>query len=444
MAWTMGTMLLGPAAGDPPPDRAHGIAQPEKKRVTGRQVARAILYLPRRIVDLAVEPIRLALWAYERYELRRLYYRVFSFDGREFALFPVVKIESTFGASAGARLVHHDLFRNKGSFDTYATYGNRSGTQAGLDVDSGWLGRSRTKLGLMSWYRNVPADRFYGIGDNELEPAPEGPLLLDPRGRTSSVRTRFEHERMRVGLLATFAVVEPLQVELSSTFTWRRFGPAARDTRDPDIADVYSHDALVGYDTGVRNVYNQARLVVDNRRSGRSPALTTSGWYASLYGGFVNGLVGDPSRFGRVGFDVQHFVELWAAHRILHLRAGLDTAIGSLDRIPFVDLLSLGGPYVLRGYQRDRFRDRIAAFVTAEYVWEVNDFMAGFAFVEPGRVWSGGDDTAPWRLRLGYGGGLQLHTYTGFLARVQFASSIDGGFFAHLNLSPGTRTFTRR
>jgi hemolysin activation/secretion protein len=123
---------------------------------------------------------------------------------------------------------------------------------------------------------------------------------------------------------------------------------------------------------------------------------------------------------------------------------GFDSAIASLERIAFVDLPTLGGPYVLRGYPRDRFRDRIAAFGTTEYVWEINDFIAGFVFVEPGRVWSGSGDAAPWRMRMGYGGGLQVHTYRSFLARLQLASSIDGGFVANLNLSPGTRMWSHR
>jgi len=445
VGWTMGATLPSPSATtDPPDDLAHGIARHERRRVSGRQVLRVLLYLPRRIIDLAVEPIRLGLWAYERYELRRLYQRVFSFDGQRFGLYPVVKIESAFGASAGARIVHHDLFRNRGSLDAWATYGNRSGAQAGLDAHSGWLGKRRWRIGLASFYRDVPADRFYGIGDGDLEPAPARPMRVDARARTMAVQTRFEHERVRVALGVTYRIVGPLHVELSSAFAWRRFGPPTRDTSDADIDDVYTPQGLVGYEDGVRNVYNQLRLAVDTRRHGRSPALTTSGWFASVYGGYTVGAWRDRSRYARVGIEAQRFVQLWAPHRILHLRAAVDTAIAPLDRIPFVDLPSLGGPYVLRGYPRDRFRDRIAGFATAEYTWEINDFIAGFLFVEPGRVWSGFDDVSPARLRMGYGGGLQIHSYASFLARVQFASSIDGGFFANLNLSPGTRTWTRR
>ena len=195
----MGATLPGPATtADPPDDRAHGIARHERRRVSGRQVLRVLLYLPRRIIDLAVEPIRLGLWAYERYELRRLYQRVFSFDGQRFGLYPVVKIESAFGASAGARIVHHDLFRNRGSLDAWATYGNRSGAQAGLDAHTGWLGKRRWRIGLASFYRDVPADRFYGIGDGDLEPAPAPPMRVDARARTMAVQTRFEHERVRI------------------------------------------------------------------------------------------------------------------------------------------------------------------------------------------------------------------------------------------------------
>ncbi len=45
--------------------------------------------------------------------------------------------------------------------------------------------------------------------------------------------------------------------------------------------------------------------------------------------------------------------------------------------------------------------------------------------------------------RLGYGGGLQLHSKRSFLARLQVASSIDGGVFFRLALSPTHETRSR-
>ncbi len=113
-------------------------------------------------------------------------------------------------------------------------------------------------------------------------------------------------------------------------------------------------------------------------------------------------------------------------------RALLDGVRGSYDRIPFTALPHLGGTLLLRGYDTDRFRDRVAALASAEYSWQLTDQLYAFGFVNAGRVYSGPGDLSVRGLRVGYGGGIHVYHGSGSLLRVQLASSIDGGMFLNL------------
>jgi hypothetical protein len=419
----------------PKADQAHGIATPQRRGARRLVwVPRAILYIPRRTVQLALSPLRMALWAYERYELERRYYRVFFFDARRFGFYPLARLTSGFGASVGARMVHSDLFRNRGRLDAAAMYGGNYGERLALEFHSGWLGTSPVRVGGMIEYRLVPTDRFSGIGNADLRPIPDEPI--DPLRRDAAVRTRFTHRYIRAGPRVTFRLAPPVELTPSVTFAHREFGPPLRAQDEPATAAAFDPRRLVGYEEGVDNVYGQLRLAVDTRRSRTSSGLTSTGWHAAAYGGCALGLPGDRSRFGRLGFDIQRFVDLWGGNRVLMLRVVGDTVIAPMARIPFVDLPTIGGPYSLRGHARDRFRDRIAAYGTAEYIYEIDHRLAGFLFVDTGRVWSGPKELELRAFRLGYGGGVQLHSGGGYIARLQVASSIEGGIHVDLNFSP--------
>jgi len=436
-AFVLAIVVGGDARADPPKaDQAHGIATRARRTKTRLlAIPRTILYIPRRTVELALSPIRLALWAYERYELERLYYRVFFFDARRFGFYPDARLTSGFGVSGGMRLVHEDLFRNGGDLDAVGMYGRDYGSRLALDVDSGWLRASRVRVGGKVEVRHVPGERFFGIGNADLRPVDEAEAL-DPLRTDTAVDTRFTHRWLRVGPIATIRVAAPLDLELSTTYAHRDFGPPTRARGRPGTATVFDPRRLVGYESGVDNIYGQVRFVVDTRHRSHRTAMTSRGWYGALYGGYTIGVSGDPSRFGRLGLDVERFIDLWGGNRVLVLRGVVDTAIGAMSRIPFVDLPTIGGPNSLRGHARDRFRDRIAAYATAEYVYEIDHRLAGFLFVDTGRVWSALNDTSPGELRLGYGGGVRLGKAGRYIARLQIASSIEGGIHVDLNFSP--------
>jgi outer membrane protein assembly factor BamA len=154
----------------------------------------------------------------------------------------------------------------------------------------------------------------------------------------------------------------------------------------------------------------------------------------------VSGICDDPSNFILWGLDARRYVNLYGHDRILVLRAlwqGVTSE--SLNDVPFLDLPALGGGLLLRGYAQDRFRDRQAGMASAEYQWMVDRNIAAFVFGDAGRVWRNRydlDDGGIDAVRVGFGGGLQLHSMKNYLGRVLVSSSIDGDFFLLLSFDP--------
>jgi hypothetical protein len=89
----------------------------------------------------------------------------------------------------------------------------------------------------------------------------------------------------------------------------------------------------------------------------------------------------------------------------------------------------------LRGYARERFRDRIAVMGSLEYAWDLSRHFMASLFTDVGRVlptWL----ELPQNVRLGYGASFQYHNNNDYIAGVSIASSIDGGLFLNLTLDP--------
>jgi outer membrane protein assembly factor BamA len=134
---------------------------------------------------------------------------------------------------------------------------------------------------------------------------------------------------------------------------------------------------------------------------------------------------------------VQPLIDLYHGDRVLRLRVRTAWVVGSLERIPFLDLPQLGGASLLRGYGGGRFRGRGTVLASAEYRYPVQQNIAGYLFVDAGRAYVELAQLGASSLRgarVGFGGGLYAFTTGALLLRAQLASSIDGGLFLALRL----------
>jgi len=188
----------------------------------------------------------------------------------------------------------------------------------------------------------------------------------------------------------------------------------------------------------VQGAYGELELRWDNRRavSTWDPHGTlTGGTLASAFAAQFHRLDAGAD-FARYGFELQQFVRLGIGPRVIAARVHGEAVTGSRADVPFTELPSLGGPLYLRGYALDRFRDRVAAFGTLEYQWDLAGWIMANAFVDAGRVYSAVNDVSLDHLRVGYGLGLQLTYGGGFVSEVSVASSVDGGLFFNLAFNP--------
>ena len=198
-------------------------------------------------------------------------------------------------------------------------------------------------------------------------------------------------------------------------------------------------DTLTGFD-GARSLYSELELRWDDRGGAsrwEPPSILSLGGVTGLYVGRHHRLDGGTD-YWRVGFDVQQLIRISSGPKVLLLRAHGEGVSKGVEDVPFFELPSLGGSRFLRGYPRDRFRDRVAFVGSAEYQWDLlRTFSAGL-FVDVGRVYRTVHHLELDDLRLGYGAELHWFGEKSLWLRAAVASSIDGGLEVFLSFDPVT------
>ncbi len=422
----------------PPPEQASGIARSETpSEPAARKVSRAILFVPKWLVWGVAQPVRAGAYVYDRYSLPSVYDRTFYSNDRRFGMYPAASYDSGYGFTGGVRVVHHDALGAKERVRLRANFGGRYWFAYGVNTESGERLGERVKLEVDFGHERRPNERFFGIGNLDALPAQVPDMLITPSA--AAVDTRLREDMARGLLRSDIHIAGELHARVSGALTSR----SMQGTGDADsIERAYMTDRLVGWN-GVEHLRVEGELIYDSRRA-TNPYLTTAidatGWYATAHAGATRGIAGDPSRFESYGGEVQRYFDLYRGNRVLALRALVETVAGD-GQVSFLDLPRLGGTEFLRGYAGSRFRDRAATLVSAEYTWDLGNFLAAYTFVDVGRVWPSLADIAADDLRVGYGGGLQIHTNRSYVGRVQLAASRDGDMFLELVLSPA---FPRR
>lgn len=423
-------------------DQASGVAKPDQPSRKERLlwIPRALLFVPKWVLWGAVQPIRGAAYVTEKYDITgRVQDTVFNTD-RTFGIYPIVLYETGFGFTAGARLVHKNIFGADERVKLRVNFGGRYRQAYGVNLRSGERFGKRFAVELDSSYERRPLERFYGIGNNsQVDVAPQMPV--DPLSGIA-YPTRFREEIVRNVVTIDTPIVGHLHNRVSGALMLRDF---AGTDEGNSLDAIYTTDRLTGWKTGVTNLYLENELVYDSRRPTspyQSEALDAAGWLASVHIGATTGIDGDRSDFFTYGAEVQHFFDLYNGSRVLALRV-LAEAIGGAGHddgeISFIDLPRLGGSDYLRGYPNGRFRDRAITLGSAEYLWDLGNYLGAYTFVDVGRAWPslahiGATDVGS--LRMGFGGGVQIHTSSSFLTRAQVAASADGDVILELALSP--------
>jgi hypothetical protein len=435
--------VVDPGPPPPPPDQASGVAIEEQPGIGTRLrwIPRVLLFVPRWTFWTIAQPFRLGAWAYERYSLpARVRGVLFNVD-ETYGIYPVASYISDYGLNLGARFVHKNLFGHAEHLKLRANFGGEFSQAYGIELKSPNLA-DRIRGGIEARYERRPRERFFGIGNaNEL---PEPPAMpLDPTLADAAISSRFQEQLTRVVATLDIKLTGPFSFHAVGALAIREFSNAG-DSSEP-IMDRFDTSRLVGFDDGVKNIYFDGELSYDTRRPTsrwQTKSIDAAGWLISAHLGRAEGVDGDPTAYTRYGGQLQKYFDLYRGSRTLALRLLVDGITGSDGltdgKISFIDLPRLGGAEYLRGYPENRFRDRAVALATAEYTWDLGNYVAGYLFTDAGRTvhtWSQLDRNLD-ELHVGFGGGVQVHTAQSFLLRAQLAFSREGDTYLQLAFSP--------
>ena len=180
-----------------------------------------------------------------------------------------------------------------------------------------------------------------------------------------------------------------------------------------------------------------AGLQVDTRSSG---ALPVKGALLAVDLRAMQQLRGEKTSFGSARADLTLFTRLSRdSGFVLVNRAGAGTTVGDPA---FYQMMMLGGPLTLRGYNLNRFTGHSMFYHNAELRLKLFDFtsylfpgsLGLIGFNDVGRVWMPKEKSTVWHQ--GYGGGLYLVPANVVLIRALLAHSREGNQF-YFNLFYG-------
>lgn len=385
-----------------------------------RSFARGVLLFPRAAFALAMAPIRGGVWVNAEYHVYDRVHAVF-FDATDtYGLYPTLRLQTGFGFTVGARFVHRDVLGHREHLALFAGTGGRFRTIASVGLDTGQLLGDRFRIETDGEFDRRPHEGYWGTGNADAAPV-----------------ARYRQELARVAVTGDVRVVADLHARISGAATDLGFD---RSETGVPIDEMYPPDDLVGF-AGVRHVYGELELRWDDRGAvsrWEPVAIPAAGSVLGIWAGRVHRTDGAGADYTRYGVDAQTFLRLSPGPRTLILRGHAEAVDAARSDVPFAELPALGGTRDLRGYPTERFRDRVAAVVSAEYQFDLIRTLAASVFTDAGRVYPDVSSIDLTALRLGYGGALQWYGEHSLWIRATVASSIDGGLELMLSFSPVT------
>ena len=345
---------------------------------------------------------------------------------------PSVGYNATDGAILGAG-VQYLLpgFRLRPYGATHTVYANVATATGGLA--GGYVGRMRHAVGefdldvdaLASTPRYVR--NFYGLGN-------ASPEIDGATARVNIARAQFD-------ALLGGLVGQGVRLTAGPTV---RYADAGLDSAQAQLAafqQIPDNELRPQVHAGAL-----ARLSVSTTDEVLNPR---QGLRLDAHGAYRAGLTADSPAYGSLGGSAAAYLPLsFAPQFTVALRGGADHRFGDY---PFYDAAVIGGATALRGFRRERFAGRTAAYGNAEArvkLFNLTTYVLPFevgalGFADAGRVWYGSDDLqcpgggdaclpdvdGDVGLHVGYGGGLWIGALDRFLLNATVGQSDEGTLF---------------
>jgi hypothetical protein len=353
-----------------------------------------LLMLPERIVSLVFLPLELLAGAIEEYRLDRRLNDFLTFHDGRITLSPRFKFSFGDGLGAGVWVTRSQLAGRNAELKVGGLARLNRDWQVEVEYDHRLLVPGGRGLRASAFLENDQNQRFYGIGGQTLE--------ADRR------------------VLASFDQGALAEIDLQGIDRYTYSGIAQlgfrRQALSPGVAPgempITTGDTVLpppGFD--------DTATFIDVLVAGRYDSRDTAG--RPTRGVFVEAsalgrkeVTGKPLSAVTVSGTAKLHLPLLRDDRVLVLSLWGSAAMAlSGDEIPFESLPVVGRSNV-RGYDRERFRDRYALVGSAEYRFPIYEYLSSgagldaFAFFDAGTLW-GTTAFSPDPLRYAVGGGLR-------------------------------------
>lgn len=355
-----------------------------------------LLALPQRAVELALMPVGLLAALADEYALGPRLDDLLEFFDRRLVLSPRAKFAFGDGAGVGLWIRRPNLFDRRAEARVGGLYRLNGDYQLEAEYSHDLLFPGGRGLRMRAYLERDKNQRFYGLGGDTtttdrrvLRSNDEGGLIevdlqgIDRYTFSGVLQLGFRRQTLSAGMDGTYIPVG-----------------TAGDTVEPPA----------GF--GVTAMYVDATVVghIDTRDTIGRP---TRGTFVEARGWARTDVTGkNLSSITMTATASQHF-PIIDEHRVIIVTAGIAAAVPMIpgDDIPLDSLPTVGRNNV-RGYDRERFRDRYGAVGSLEYRFPIYEYLrsqAGldaFFFADGGTVW-GDSKLSKDNLRYSFGGGLR-------------------------------------
>jgi hypothetical protein len=404
------------------PDDLFRVVRPP--RPVDLEPGRLLLSLPGSILELGFVPVIPVLIALERYRIVDRVISLVTNDELTFAAAPIVEPFNVSGLGIGAVAAYNDPL---GSPDRIILLGlGRLNGDRQLNFT---VGRRVPPLSgrVINFSANYEVDRdigWFGLGSDST--------IEDQR------LMRRDEILVQIGMSEGFPSV--INLDAGFDLGYRRRGLFTGDgPQAPPLRPEGEVELPPGFGRALDYLEASLRFRFDTRDG---LARTTRGVVVELRGDGSREILGEADRPGTGGVrgtaQLAWFIPVLPRNRVLLLSGGVSAAypFSSGGEVALHQLVNLGGADTLRGYQPDRFLDRLGWWGSAEYRFLLSNYggslvgFSGAVFADVGKVGSGVEDLVSGNLPWSFGLAILAETDIFLLGRVQMGISPDGVNFS--------------
>lgn len=396
--------LLLPSAG----------AAAESNGSGGRSVGRRVLEAPEYVLDAIAWPLQRAVnWA-ERTDLpERITDALYFNEERTAGWLPNVSFGGEIESGVGFKLFHHSLYGAGEEIDLSTLF-------SAVDADERQIGVRFFDPAVRGTPVTLLADVFYSDDQDDeffVRTAPDDSVLI---GRDVS-----EDDEVEVALRTVHVRLRSAWQLQPSTEIGLGFEPIFGETGVGEGETRAIPAGLEGFDDSIVLVGGGPYFEWDARNS---PVRPHWGWYARISTGLWSAVDGetaddDDFRYARYQIDLRRYQPTFRHDPSIVLRAFLDRVETVDGAVPFWELPALDEDNSLRGFERNRFRDRGALLFNVEYRYPIWETWDAFLFLDEGQVFAEYSDIEADAFEWSAGGGVQFLTASSFLFQIRVATS---------------------